>query len=248
MSNQAQQRALTTLAKYKDILLNGSAVQKAQAIKNIANSITAIDSFYGGASSELAAQLVLDSLGGDIKTAVSDRIEYEQILRNLKYAASHVYKAGATDEDFDAFASIVRGHVNEYMTKRAFSSIKVNSEIYQHSTGNRVKYMRVPMGDETCAFCIMLASRGPAYSADTVLSHIHDGCDCEAVPTLTGEIEGYSYTPYRAMWDDAVEKAKEEWGDEEFFYDYDGPKRNGYSITVGTRIALSKLRKMQMVS
>lgn len=33
-----------------------------------------------------------------------------------------------------------------------------------------------------CAFCAMLASRGPAYSEETVAFEAHDGCSCGAEP------------------------------------------------------------------
>ncbi|AVJ50222.1 head maturation protease [Mycobacterium phage Mendokysei] len=66
----------------------------------------------------------------------------------------------------------------------------------------KTRYIRVPRGKSTCAFCIMLASRpiGPqfrGYSAHSVRTdpetgkqylvdkngeRYHDGCDCEAVP------------------------------------------------------------------
>lgn len=42
-----------------------------------------------------------------------------------------------------------------------------------------VKVARVPTGAETCAWCLMLASRGWAYaSKDTALAANHGDCDC----------------------------------------------------------------------
>lgn len=50
---------------------------------------------------------------------------------------------------------------------------------------NRPRYARVPSGNETCDFCIMLASRGPVYhsakSAGAV-DHFHANCRCQVVP------------------------------------------------------------------
>lgn len=50
---------------------------------------------------------------------------------------------------------------------------------------NKPRYARVPAGNETCDFCIMLASRGPVYrsarSAGAV-DHFHSNCRCQVVP------------------------------------------------------------------
>lgn len=53
---------------------------------------------------------------------------------------------------------------------------------------NGASWARVPMGRTTCAFCRMLASRGPVYgskasaSAKRSGSRYHDDCDCKPVP------------------------------------------------------------------
>ncbi|MPZ84006.1 MAG: hypothetical protein GEV28_27880 [Actinophytocola sp.] len=53
-----------------------------------------------------------------------------------------------------------------------------------------VRWARVPTGRETCAFCWMLASRGPVYRIPAAPSDMrdmrawHDGCDCLAVPVF----------------------------------------------------------------
>lgn len=46
-------------------------------------------------------------------------------------------------------------------------------------------YARVPSGPTTCRWCVMLASRGFAYSSATEAGqgiHFHDRCDCVIVP------------------------------------------------------------------
>lgn len=53
-------------------------------------------------------------------------------------------------------------------------------------------YARVLSGAESCAFCAMLASRGPVYSEDTVMTRrdgrrYHDGCDCIPVLVVEGK-------------------------------------------------------------
>jgi hypothetical protein len=50
-----------------------------------------------------------------------------------------------------------------------------------------VGWARVPTGERTCAFCWMLASRGPDYGTETSAggkNDWHDGCNCAVVPVF----------------------------------------------------------------
>lgn len=62
-------------------------------------------------------------------------------------------------------------------------------------------WSRVTSGD-ACAFCAMLASRGPVYKEDTVDFESHDHCSCGSEP----HYEGSSWPPhsvaYRELWDE----------------------------------------------
>lgn len=52
-----------------------------------------------------------------------------------------------------------------------------------------VRYARVPSGSETCAFRIMLASRGFEYRSEETAGkggHYHPHCDCRIVPGFEG--------------------------------------------------------------
>lgn len=72
-----------------------------------------------------------------------------------------------------------------------------------------VRYARVPMGIETCAFCIMLASRGFVYYSKKTAGeneHMHVHCDCKIVPGFAGDvIEGYDEKVYKDIYDAAAE-------------------------------------------
>jgi hypothetical protein len=65
-------------------------------------------------------------------------------------------------------------------------------------------WARVTSGDP-CAFCAMLASRGPVYSQATVRFRAHDGCSCSAMAVYnrrdgwTGQARGY-----RDLWNDVA--------------------------------------------
>lgn len=67
-----------------------------------------------------------------------------------------------------------------------------------------VRYARVPTGPETCAFCMMLASRGFVYASEESAGqdeHFHSHCDCRIVPGFDGDvIEGYDSKVYLEMY------------------------------------------------
>ena len=71
------------------------------------------------------------------------------------------------------------------------------------------RYARVPTGDKTCAFCLMLASRGFIYRSEDSAGEFdqyHDDCDCEVVASFDTDnsaIEGYSPDEYYKMYSDA---------------------------------------------
>lgn len=55
--------------------------------------------------------------------------------------------------------------------------------IYQMVRRDHIRYAHVPQG-KTCAFCMMLASRGAVYWSERKPQY-HDLCDCLAVPVST---------------------------------------------------------------
>lgn len=79
----------------------------------------------------------------------------------------------------------------------------------------RPKWARVPSGTETCQFCLMLASRGFAYTSEKSASekaeggHYHTNCDCRIVPGFPGmDVEGYDPAELYRRWKQADSKAE----------------------------------------
>lgn len=93
-----------------------------------------------------------------------------------------------------------------------------------------VAWARVLTGADNCAFCVMLASRGPVYSdaseagqirADEVwpdakgyANSYHDGCDCVAVPVYSSRnwTGREQHARLESLWNDAQEWAESETG------------------------------------
>lgn len=84
------------------------------------------------------------------------------------------------EDRVDAFNDQVLQRI-DYETKRAAGTSMIEN-------GKRdplkPRYARVPTGSETCAFCIMLASRGFVYHTEGTagaVGHYHANCDCRIV-------------------------------------------------------------------
>lgn len=66
-------------------------------------------------------------------------------------------------------------------------------------------WQRVTSGDP-CAFCAMVASRGPIYKEDTVDFEAHDHCSCEPEPV-------YSESVFedRSLWPETSRRLRDTW-------------------------------------
>lgn len=74
--------------------------------------------------------------------------------------------------------------------------------------GRDVRYARVPVGAETCAWCLMTAGLGYWYMTEEAASHSHAHCDCVVVPSIgRGDVvlNGYDSSVFRDMWRKANE-------------------------------------------
>lgn len=123
-----------------------------------------------------------------------DVIEMDKVQDALHYACTlHLKKM---DNDQVGYRKRCRMLMESYVHRCAWDSVVRNCE------ENRVRWARVPTGFETCAWCLMLASRGFDYlSSDTARAGNHNGCDCMVVPGKKGTaIEGYDPDAMYASW------------------------------------------------
>lgn len=121
------------------------------------------------------------------------------------------FEPGALDGAVRAFVQdIVDGKPMEQFNRKVLDRIDrdIRRAPNMSVAGNarrdplKPKYARVPSGDETCSFCLMLASRGAVYSTPEAASHAHPGCDCRVVPSFgdVSEIEGYDPDELYHRW------------------------------------------------
>ena len=101
----------------------------------------------------------------------------------------------------DEFNRSVLGRISYDVQRAAGNCVFENGS----RDSRKPRYARVPTGPDTCAFCIMLASRGFVYhSAATAgaLDHYHDHDDCRIVPGW----DVYGAGPSRAgSWSTSIE-------------------------------------------
>ena len=82
--------------------------------------------------------------------------------------------------------------------------------VLQNGSRDGAEWAWIPQGNETCAFCIMLASRGWQHASKAVLNgghaeHIHPNCDCMYAIRFDSDTQYGSYDPskYKKIYDDA---------------------------------------------
>lgn len=87
------------------------------------------------------------------------------------------------------------------MTRRARRTVRRNIRF----DPSKPRWARIPYGKKTCAFCVMLASRGFAYHTQETAGYkekFHADCDCRVVPHWgKGSIKGYDPSPYLDLYE-----------------------------------------------
>lgn len=76
------------------------------------------------------------------------------------------------------------------------------------------RYARVPTGAETCAWCMLWASRGFVYKSEETaqFKRSHFKCDCQIVPSWDKRprVQGYDSKRYERMYQQAVDDLADE--------------------------------------
>ena len=121
---------------------------------------------------------------------------------------------GEVDEQ--KLVELLQGVVVEQTKRRARSEIESRIAEKMQAEGGRGKvkygYARVPVGD-TCAYCIMLASRGFDYWTEkTARAADHPGCNCVIIPFHEAStIPGYEdkLASYREQYAEARQAVRD---------------------------------------
>lgn len=165
---------------------------------------------YGDAAAGVAADLYDDmrasaGVEGAFRAVLADAVPAGQVEASARWAAGPLWRA----EPDGAAVLRAASAVTDRWVKRAATGTVYGSAVRDPA---RPRVARVPRGTATCAFCVMLASRGAVYvSAGSAggVRRFHGGCDCETVTVFRGDRlpAGYDLGTYRDMYSAAVRHA-----------------------------------------
>lgn len=147
--------------------------------------ISVMDACCGGASQMAAMESAI----------FYDGLRERVLGSQMGALAQDMRKPIATEKAVKAFIkSLIEGEYDDFEAlclERLDWEVKAAAgRCTQHNAGRdpfsgETRYARVPTGEETCDFCIMLASRGPIYHSEEsagAYDHYHPHCDCRIVP------------------------------------------------------------------
>lgn len=159
--------------------LDPSTLDRPAMIEFVNGAIRQITSAYGELAAVRAAEFydVVREVGGFSGKAavpVSGKTPEEQLKAVVRWGIGPLWEE--TPRPDAALKRLVGS------TQR-LSLQPGRQTIYQMVKRDRIRYAHVPQG-KTCAFCMMLASRGAVYWSDQQPQY-HDHCDCLTVPVST---------------------------------------------------------------
>lgn len=99
---------------------------------------------------------------------------------------------------------MLSGAIGRHVMDGGRNTIIASATAERQTTGRRVGWARVTSGDP-CAFCAMLASRGPVYSESTGDFQAHDACGCTVEPMFRDTRS--AWPPRSREWRDLYNEA-----------------------------------------
>lgn len=161
---------------------------------------------YGMSTSALAAawfDQIAMAEGADVVKAVAVNDAAQIRARRMSIAYNYALAKQAAG-DKEGFARAIASSVAADVKRQATNTIMLNAQ------KNGAEYAWIPGGDETCAFCIALASNGwqPAARATAMgenADHIHDNCMCEFAIRFdkSTDYSSYDADKYAEIYSDA---------------------------------------------
>ena len=134
------------------------------------------------------------------RAVTSVTVDRDSLSKTVRYQAQKL-----ADGNLDEFCAAV-GEWAENEAKRALNATIMKNVGRDKRKG--VKFARVTSGRNTCAFCLMLASRGAIYhtrQSAGELGQYHRHCSCKIVPCYSGNkyevlVEGHDPKDALKLW------------------------------------------------
>ena len=153
-----------------------SKVDYSQPVADVRNAVIAIMQVACGASTDVAARLAAEFYNG---------LRVRMVGETVDVVSDSMRNPDATDGAIRAFVQLIvdGGDTDAFIKMCAdrldYENRRAANECVAYNAKNdpmRPKWARIPAGEETCDFCIMLASRGFVYHSEETASHAHANC------------------------------------------------------------------------
>lgn len=217
-------------------------------VATIREAVIAIMQPACGASSTLAARLAAEFYDGlRVRFGIDDGFRAEVDSRREPEATEGAVRAFAQDlvdgKPVEQFINKCAGRLNYETGKAANMCMAHNARI----DPRKPKWARIPMGVETCPWCLMLASRGFDYNSESAASHNHEGCDCKVVPSWdkSPEVQDYDPQEYLSKWQDSVDAEAKEAAERKIAKGIDTSEEQEKSRILGYYAASAKNAKVK---
>lgn len=189
-------------------LITGNSINVAQLRNETIDNVNTAANVFGNNSKAISNEFfdyTMQLQNSDLQAEMLEN-EYneEWIDEQIRYLAQLVVEGNT-----EAFIAECGEYINYLVWKSAFDNSWKNAARYG------VRFARVPSGNKTCAFCMMLASRGFVYrseeSAGGGFFSYHKKCDCEIISNVEGsglKIDGYDLDQLRGVYYEARKNAE----------------------------------------
>ena len=155
---------------------------------------------YGDVAAAAAAEFYQDAraaaIGGSFDAVLAMAGDPEELRKLVLWATSELPETGLPE----VAQSKLSGILQQQVVGRSRDTILLNVK----KDPEKPRWARVPRGAKTCAFCMMLASRGFEYaSRKSASTTFHAHCDCAVVPGWgeNPKVRGYRPEKFRKIYD-----------------------------------------------
>ena len=153
------------------------------------------------ASAYIRAFRAFEAPGGDLRVIVPPPLPADQAFTSLTVTGpATVRSATARGVPLDQATRIGQATSARSAMRLALDAGRQTILDTVRADSQAVGWARATSGNP-CAFCDMLAARGPAYSEDSVGFQAHDGCACAAEPVYDRD----------AAWPPGAREARDLW-------------------------------------
>ena len=190
--NDGTNQALEALKTELRVAL--SMVDYSRDVADVRNDVIAIMGAYCDAAATTGARLSAEFYRGmrELQTGKDTILSLQSGRRPQETEkAVKAFINTLLEGDEEAFEALLEERLElEYKKAIAYNTIdNVRNDPEQP------RFARVPTGEKTCDFCIMLASRGPVYLTEEsagAFTKFHAHCDCKVVPFWRTKANGWA--------------------------------------------------------